>query len=138
MSKPLKALKFEAFCELYQKNMKERVKLSTWKMKESVIESKILPYFRKKRMCDIKPRAVVTWQTAMLKICDDDGEPYSPVYFKTIHNQLSAINHAVKFYDLPNNLAKKAGNVVPSKSFGRKSFRPSARQRGNFACRAVV
>ena len=53
---------FEAFYELYKKNMQDRIKLSTWKMKESVIESKILPYFRKKRMCDIKPRDVVTWQ----------------------------------------------------------------------------
>lgn len=41
---------FEAFYELYKKNMKERVKLNTWKTKESVIEGKILPYFRKKRI----------------------------------------------------------------------------------------
>ena len=42
--------------------MKERIKLSTWNMKESVIEGKILPYFKRKRMCDIKPRDVVEWQ----------------------------------------------------------------------------
>lgn len=103
---------FEAFYELYKKNMQDRIKLSTWKMKESVIESKILPYFKKKRMCDIKPRDVVTWQNTMLKMRDDDGNPYSPVYLKTIHNQLSAIfNHAVKFYDLPNNPAQKAGKA---------------------------
>ena len=108
---------FEAFYELYKKNMQDRIKLSTWKMKESVIESKILPYFRKKRMCDIKPRDVVTWQNTMLKMRDDDGNPYSPVYLKTIHNQLSAIfNHAVKFYDLPNNPAQKAGNMGKEKS----------------------
>ena len=53
---------FEAFYELYKKNMKERIKLSTWNMKESVIEGKILPYFKRKRMCDIKPRDVVEWQ----------------------------------------------------------------------------
>ena len=108
---------FEAFYELYKKNMQDRIKLSTWKMKESVIESKILPYFKKKRMCDIKPRDVVTWQNTMLKMRDDDGNPYSPVYLKTIHNQLSAIfNHAVKFYDLPNNPAQKAGNMGKEKS----------------------
>lgn len=42
---------------------------------------------------------------------------YSPVYLKTIHNQLSAIfNHAVKFYDLPSNPARKAGNMGKEKS----------------------
>lgn len=93
---------FEAFYQLYKQNTKDRIKLNTWKMKGSVIEIKILPYFRKNRMCDIKPSDVVTRQNQMLKMCDDNGAPYSSVYLKTIHNQLSAIfNHAVKFYYLP-------------------------------------
>ena len=108
---------FEAFYELYKKNMKERIKLSTWNMKESVIEGKILPYFKRKRMCDIKPRDVVEWQNTLIKTGTENGEPYSPVYLKTIHNQLSAIfNHAVKFYDLPSNPARKAGNMGKEKS----------------------
>ena len=78
---------FEAFYELYKKNLQDRLKKNTWKMKTSVIESKILPYFKKKRMCDIKPRDIVAWQNIMLQTCDDNGEPYSPVYLKTIHNQ---------------------------------------------------
>ena len=45
---------FEAFYELYKKNLQDRLKKSTWKMKTSVIESKILPYFKKKRMCSTK------------------------------------------------------------------------------------
>lgn len=35
---------FEAFYELYKKNLQDRLKKNTWKMKTSVIESKILPY----------------------------------------------------------------------------------------------
>ena len=36
----------------------------------------------------------------------------SPVYLKTIHNQLSAIfNHAVRYYNLRGNPAAKAGNM---------------------------
>lgn len=108
---------FEAFYELYKKNLQDRLKKSTWKMKTSVIESKILPYFKKKRMCDIKPRDIVAWQNTMLKACDDKGEPYSPVYLKTIHNQLSAIfNHAVKFYELESNPAAKVGNMGKEKT----------------------
>ena len=38
---------FEAFYELYKKNMQDRIKLSTWKMKESVIEK-----------CTQKPRSL--------------------------------------------------------------------------------
>ncbi len=41
---------FEAFVELYKKNLKERLKLSTWQTKVSIIDTKILPYFKKKRM----------------------------------------------------------------------------------------
>ena len=41
---------FEAFYELYKKNLQDRLKKNTWKMKTSVIESKILPYFKKKRI----------------------------------------------------------------------------------------
>ena len=103
---------FEAFYELYKKNLQDRLKKSTWKMKTSVIESKILPYFKKKRMCDIKPRDIVAWQNVMLKECDADGNLYSPVYLKTIHNQLSAIfNHAIRYYGLQINPAQKAGNM---------------------------
>ena len=51
---------FEAFYQLYKQNTKDRIKLNTWKMKESVIEGKILPYFRSRRMNEIKPRDVVS------------------------------------------------------------------------------
>ena len=43
--------------------------------------------------------------------------PYSPMYLKTIHNQLSAIfNHAVKFYGLSENPATIAGNMGKEKA----------------------
>ena len=53
---------FEAFVELYKTNLKERLKQSTWQTKISIIDNKILPYFRKKRMTDIKVSDVVAWQ----------------------------------------------------------------------------
>lgn len=53
----------------------------------------------------------------MLKERDANGNPYSPVYLKTIHNQLSAIfNYAVRFYDLRSNPAAKAGNMGKAKN----------------------
>ena len=45
--------------------------------------------------------AVMAWQSEMLNYRDKNGKPYSPVYLKTLNNQLSAVfNHAVKHYNL--------------------------------------
>ena len=108
---------FEAFVELYKTNLKERLKQSTWQTKISIIDNKILPYFRKKRMTDIKVSDVVAWQNKLLNMADENGTRYSLVYLKTVHNQLSAIfNHAVRFYDLPTNPAAKAGNMGKEKT----------------------
>ena len=53
----------------------------------------------------------------MIKCRDKSGEAYSPVYLKTLHNQLSAIfNHAVKFYGLKDNPAAKVGNMGKAKA----------------------
>ena len=46
----------------------------------------------------------------MRKLKTKTGKPLSPTYLKTIHGQLSTIfNHAVKYYDLSTNPARKAG-----------------------------
>ena len=110
-------MSFETFVDLYKKNLKERLKLSTWQTKVSIIDTKILPYFKKKRINDIKVSDVVAWQHTLLNMEDENGERYSLVYLKTIHNQLSAIfNHAVRYYDLQSNPAAKAGNMGKEKT----------------------
>lgn len=38
---------FESFAQLYEKDMKPKLKLNTWLTKESIIQKKILPYFGK-------------------------------------------------------------------------------------------
>jgi len=107
---------FSSFYEVYKSNLHGRLRKSTWLTKESIIESKVLPYFGDMRICDIKPLDVLLWQNEMLKIHDENGIPYSPVYLKTIHNQLSAIlNHAVRFYGLQNNPAAITGNMGKEK-----------------------
>ena len=50
------------------------------------------------------------WHNQMRKLKTKTGKPLSPTYLKTIHGQLSTIfNHAVKYYDLSTNPARKAG-----------------------------
>lgn len=75
-----------------------------------MIEKKILPYFGKRKIADIEAKDVIAWQNELMKYRDEKGKPYSGDYLKTIHAQLTAIfNHAVNFYNLPYNPAKRAG-----------------------------
>lgn len=65
-------MSFETFVDLYKKNLKECLKLSTWQTKVSIIDTKILPYFKKKRINDIKVSDVVAWQNTLLNTLRND------------------------------------------------------------------
>ena len=105
-------MSFEAFVELYTKDIKNRLKENTWLTKEHIIRTKILPYFGKLKISEITTKEVITWQNEMLAYRDEKKKPYSQTYLKTLHNQLSAIfNHAVRYYDLRSNPAARAGNM---------------------------
>lgn len=68
-------------------------------------------------MCNITAQQIITWQNELINYKDDNGKPYSPVYLKTIHNQLSAIfNHAVRYYNLKENPCQKAGSMGKKKN----------------------
>lgn len=108
---------FESFVEIYTSDVKERVKKNTWQTKENIINSKLLPHFKDKKMCAIKPADIIAWQNQVMNVKDSNGKKFSPTYLKTIHNRLSAIfNHAVRFYELNSNPAEKAGNMGKEKT----------------------
>lgn len=103
---------FASFVERYEADMKPKLKYNTWRTKEQIIRNRILPYFKDKKMSEIKPSDVLSWQNTIMSEVDDDGNRLSKTYLKTIHNQLSAIfNHAWRFYGLHDNPARKAGNM---------------------------
>ena len=111
------SMTFASFVDTYTVDMKNRIKENTWHTKEHIIRTKILPYFGKRKISDIQPRDIIAWQNEMIKGRDKNGKKYSPVYLKTLHNQLSAIfNHAVKFYGLKENPAAKVGNMGKARS----------------------
>ncbi len=98
---------FGEFTKVYLDDAEPRLKDSTQQTKDNIIETKILPYFGDKILCDIRPADIIKWQNTFLR----QGK-YSPSYLKTIHNQLSSIfNHAVRYYELPSNPARTAGNM---------------------------
>ena len=101
---------FGDFYKRYTEDIKPKVRENTWRAKEYVIEQKILPYFKDLVMRDIKPRDVLAWQNEMRDAAREDGKSFSGTYLRTMQAQLSAIfNHAVKYYELPNNPAVLAG-----------------------------
>ncbi len=103
---------FESFAELYEKDIRPRLKENTWLTKESIIQKKILPYFGKRKLCDITAKDVIEWQNEMRSLSDKSGKTYSKTYLKTVHNQLSSLfNHAVRYYGLKSNPAAIAGNM---------------------------
>ena len=101
---------FADFAKTYEKDVRPKLKENTWLSKEHVIQTKLLPYFGKKKMNDITSRDIIQWQNKMLAGKNLKGEAYASSYLKTVQSQMSCIfNHAVRLYDLPSNPVQKAG-----------------------------
>ena len=104
---------FKNFVELYKSNQSPRLKDSTMATKEIIIDTKFLPFYGERPLNEITSSDVLHWQNELLKYRDPEtGAPYTSSYLKTVHNQLSALfNHAVKYYGLQENPARKVGNM---------------------------
>ena len=90
--------------ELYMKDAKIRKEETTCLTKAHIIETKILPHFKNKKVYDISAKDVRNCQNTMMTEIGKNGKPYSPTYLRSISNQLSAIlNYAVTFHNLPFN-----------------------------------
>ena len=99
------------FWEIYKADMEKRLRKTTMKQKEYVMNDKVLPYFGKTLINEITAPMIRKWQGEMME------KGFKPTYLKTIHNQLSAIlNYAVNFYDLRSNPCRKAGSMGKSKA----------------------
>lgn len=110
-------MNFRSFVDIYKEERMTRLKESTQDTKGYMIENLIVPKFADKALRDISSTDVVAWQNELLKYRDAKGRPYASSYLKTIHNQLSAIfNYAVRYYKLPENPAKIAGNMGSDKN----------------------
>lgn len=106
---------FSNLVENYLDDMKHRLKVTTMAGKEYLITKKLVPYFGKLKVRDIDAITIRKWQNEIMTLTDDNGEPYSQTYIKTIHNQLSAImNYAVKHYGLAQNPCRAAGSIGKS------------------------
>ena len=65
-----------------------------------------------RKLSEITAKDVIDWQNEMRNQKGKTGKEVSPTYLKTIHAQLSSIfNHAIRYYDLAINPARKAGTM---------------------------
>lgn len=104
-------INFENFVEIYFADVENRFRESTIKNKRYVFDLKVTPYFKKKKMCEIKTSDIRAWQNELIK------QGYAPTYLKSINNQLAALfNYAVRYYDLKDNPCRKAGSIGKSKA----------------------
>jgi len=104
-------INFENFVESYFADVENRLRESTIKNKRYVFDLKVTPYFKKKKMCEIKTSDIRAWQNELIK------QGYAPTYLKSINNQLAALfNYAVRYYDLKDNPCRKAGSIGKSKA----------------------
>lgn len=104
-------INFENFVEIYFADVENRLRESTIKNKRYVFDLKVTPYFKKKKMCEIKTSDIRAWQNELIK------QEYASTYLKSINNQLAALfNYAVRYYDLKDNPCRKAGSIGKSKA----------------------
>ena len=86
---------FEEFVQAYTRDMKLKLKHNTWLTKEHILRTKLLSYFKDKKMRDIRPKDIIQWQNEQISYRDEKGKPYAPTYLKTLQSELSALfNHA--------------------------------------------
>lgn len=64
-------MSFEAFTELYIRDVKNRLKENTWLTKEHIIRTKILPYFGKLKIIEISTKEIIIWQSELLAYRDE-------------------------------------------------------------------
>ena len=81
-------MSFEAFTELYIRDMKSRLKENTWMTKEHIIRTKILPYFGKLKISEISTKEVIACGTiaSMLTLGNCIGSITGPIVFSKIKN----------------------------------------------------
>ena len=52
---------FSKFYEIYEADLRHRIKQTTWENKNIIITTKILPYFGERKMTEITPKDVRHW-----------------------------------------------------------------------------
>ena len=101
----------------YMEYSSARRRVTTCGTKGHIVDKKILPYFKDKRVFKVTPWEIEKWQNELLKSTTSTGEKYSDTYIRTIRSQLTAIfNYAVRLHNLPSNPMDKVEMIGKKRS----------------------
>ncbi len=101
---PDEAMTMSELVQEYMEFTKIRRRASTADIKDNIFQTKILPFFGKKKIYNITKNDVREWQDQLMTETKSNGQPYSTTYLRTINNQLSALlNYAITYHNLPAN-----------------------------------
>lgn len=116
--------KFITFAELVKEYRAVRsnvIRQHTWKNKDNIIDTKLLPYFKKMKLEDIDNAVIDDWINQLMK-GPGDGTTYADTYMRTIFNQLSTLL----------NFAVSRGYIDKNPARGRAHFSKKSRNGINF------
>ena len=113
---------FSELVEKYMKHSEHRKKETTCGTKESIINGKILPYFKDDLVAEISVEDIEDWQDIIVESTTKQGNPYSQTYIRTIRSQFTAImNYAVNKLGLPFNPLDRA-DMIGEKDGDERAF----------------
>ncbi|HDK7215184.1 TPA: site-specific integrase [Clostridium botulinum] len=99
-------INFGNLIDIYLDDVKNKIRFTTYRQKESIFTLKIKPYFKDLNLNEITPNDIRKWQNVMMQ------NNYAPGYLRTINKQLNAIfNFSIKYYNLNSNPISKAGSM---------------------------
>lgn len=102
---------FENFVTIYLDDMSNRLRETTMRNKKFLFTQRIIPYFKQKKIYEIKAADIRLWQNDLIQ------KGYAQTYLKAIHNQLASLfNYAEKYYNLKDNPCRKAGSMGKSQA----------------------
>ena len=62
------SMSFQSFVDIYLTDLEPRIKRNSFLTKKHIIETKILPYFGKRKLDDIRTSDVIQWQNEVMKL----------------------------------------------------------------------
>jgi integrase len=108
---------FDSFCEKYFEFYKTRVKESSYHTQFFLANKSIVPYFKNIPLSKIDSIFLKDYQTYLLKQKTKTGKPLSRKHIKNVWALLNTIlNHAVKYYGLPENPCSKVDSIGSTKA----------------------
>lgn len=110
-------LGFGAFAEHYLKEVRPRIRWSTYETKSNGMRKWIIPFFKQKTLSSITSLDVLHWQGWLSNQKMKNGKPLSATYVRKLNSELSAIfNYAERHFGLTPNPTKKVAKTGKTKA----------------------